>query len=334
MPSRWIRGEINDSDSLSRVSPEAELTFFKLLLAVDDYGRMDARPEKLKGVLFSVRGAFTSKKIMGWIQELIGEGCVVAYRAGDRPYLYLPMWEKYRSNTKRAAKSRYPDPPVEPSPASWGSEDSPGILDSPGSPTDHTSSRIDVFTSSRIVSSPAASSKSPPKASTLADWTLRCSDLLIEYVRKAPGGVVGKNARIAWAKEILLLAKNTPTIADDPETHITGAIEWLFSPENTERGKYALVVRSGSALREKFPRIVSAALLGQRDKTMTEKARHDMDEYFRILDAAEGRDGAAAGRLEPGVQGSIGGQQALLPGESDPQGGVAEGPGHRDPEDC
>jgi len=44
MPSRVVRGDINASDSLSRVSLEADLTFRALLVAVDDYGRLDARP--------------------------------------------------------------------------------------------------------------------------------------------------------------------------------------------------------------------------------------------------------------------------------------------------
>lgn len=110
MPSRVIRGEINSSESLSRVSPEAELTFRALLTAVDDYGRLDARAEILKAQLFPMRAAFTPSKILGWVRELDAEGCVRLYYGPDgRPYLQLTGWEKHRGTSKRAKESKYPE---------------------------------------------------------------------------------------------------------------------------------------------------------------------------------------------------------------------------------
>lgn len=113
MPSRVIRGEINSSESLSMVSPEAELVFRALLLAVDDYGRGDARPSALKADLFPMRDAFTAKKIGAWIDELaaLPDPPVRLYEVGGRRYLWLPNWEKHRGGGRRAATSRFPDPP-------------------------------------------------------------------------------------------------------------------------------------------------------------------------------------------------------------------------------
>jgi len=114
MPNRVIRGEINSSDSLSQVSIEADLTFRALLVAVDDFGRMDARPAFLKAALFPTREAVTPRKVVRWIQELAGEGCVQLYEVDGRPYLCLPSWETHRGKARRAACSKHPDPPKTP----------------------------------------------------------------------------------------------------------------------------------------------------------------------------------------------------------------------------
>ena len=118
MPSRVIRGEINSSGSLGRVSMRAELTFDRLLTAVDDYGRYDARPAMLKAGLFPVRSEATPKKIAGWVAELAHEGCIRLYQVGGRPYLAMTAWEKHRGKARRGTESKFPAPPETHSPAS------------------------------------------------------------------------------------------------------------------------------------------------------------------------------------------------------------------------
>lgn len=113
MPSRVIRHEINHSESLRRVSIGADLCFRALLVAVDDYGRIDARRAMLKAALFPVREEVTEVDIEGWIHELsVGQSAPVqVYHVGDLPFIQLTAWEKYISKQKRAKNSRYPDPP-------------------------------------------------------------------------------------------------------------------------------------------------------------------------------------------------------------------------------
>jgi hypothetical protein len=113
MPSRVVRGDINSSQSLSGVSLEANLTFRALITAVDDYGRFDARPEILKGILFPLQASVTPAKILRWVRELDADGCVQLYWGEDgRPYLHLTGWERHRGTGKRGGKSRYPEPPA------------------------------------------------------------------------------------------------------------------------------------------------------------------------------------------------------------------------------
>ena len=130
-----IRGEINSSESLSQVSPEVELVFRALLLAVDDFGRGDARPAVLKASLFPLRAAFTPKRILACIEELtaLEDPPVVLYTHAGRPYLYFPNWDKHRWKSKRAEKSRFPDPPRTPEDIRGDSGRSSGIRGDPRS---------------------------------------------------------------------------------------------------------------------------------------------------------------------------------------------------------
>ena len=82
MPSRVIRGEINSSRSLSRVSLEADLTFRALIVAVDDYGRCDADPLMLKALLYPRREEVTAKKARAWVDE------------NRNIHRLLPLWEE------------------------------------------------------------------------------------------------------------------------------------------------------------------------------------------------------------------------------------------------
>lgn len=112
MPSRVIRGEINASFSLSQVSAFADLTFRALLVAVDDWGRIDGRLPVLKGLLFPARDEFTPKKIDGFLDELSAgdDPLILRYEVDGRPYIQLVKWEKHRSAQKRASASKLPEP--------------------------------------------------------------------------------------------------------------------------------------------------------------------------------------------------------------------------------
>lgn len=150
MPARVIRGEINASDSLARVSIGADLMFRALLVAVDDYGRFDARPQILRARLFPMRESLTSAEVAGWLAELTaGEAPPVAlYEADGKPLLYLTGWRKHRSNSRRAKASLFPEPPSECTDAdrtdeevaalSWSIPEHPGasgtLPESPGDP--------------------------------------------------------------------------------------------------------------------------------------------------------------------------------------------------------
>jgi hypothetical protein len=112
MPARIIRGEINASESLSQVSIEADLTFRALIVAVDDYGRIDGRLPVLKGLLFPLRERMTTKRIGAVLEELAGipDPPILLYEVDGRPYVQLTGWETHRGKGRRGASSKYPEP--------------------------------------------------------------------------------------------------------------------------------------------------------------------------------------------------------------------------------
>lgn len=112
MPSRVIRGEIVSSDSLSKVSMFADLTFRSLIVACDDFGRIDGRLPILKAALFPLRDEVTLKKLDAWLDELAAgpDAPIIRYIVDGRPFIALTGWEKHRGKGRRGSVSKCPEP--------------------------------------------------------------------------------------------------------------------------------------------------------------------------------------------------------------------------------
>lgn len=115
MPTRVLRGEIVKSQSLSRVSLEAELLFRNLIVLVDDYGRFDGDPEIIAAHAYPRRRSVSAEHVAEWLTELAtadgDSGPVILYEHDGKPYLVLRNWEKHRGKSRRGKNSRWPQPP-------------------------------------------------------------------------------------------------------------------------------------------------------------------------------------------------------------------------------
>ena len=108
MPNRILKESICTSDSLNALNDFQENFFYRLIVNVDDFGRMDARPAILKARLYPLRERLTNKDIEGALRALAAVGCVEIYEVDGKPYLQLPSWGVHQ--TVRAKKSKFPAP--------------------------------------------------------------------------------------------------------------------------------------------------------------------------------------------------------------------------------
>lgn len=223
---------------------QAELTFDRLILAVDDYGRLDARPQVLKAQLFPLRDEVKPKDVAKWVRELaaLDDPPVCLYEVAGRPYLVLTGWEKHRGKGRRATESKYPEPP-EAMPKTASAEILGSAVQSaetPGNPP--------VGRGTRSEKRGTRDEGVPAQAPGTSDWAEPIAARLLELVGANVPGARKPKSPAAWATEIR-------RIEDDPAA-IASTVEWLYA-EN-QRREYPFVVQSGTALREKYGRIQAA----------------------------------------------------------------------------
>jgi hypothetical protein len=108
MPNRIIKDSIHTSEKLNGLTDFQFRLWVGLLTYVDDYGRGDARPAVIKGLIFPLRDRMSVKDVSDALGTLAGIGCVNLYEVDGRPYLYFPTWEVHQNI--RAKKSKYPAP--------------------------------------------------------------------------------------------------------------------------------------------------------------------------------------------------------------------------------
>ena len=108
MPNRIIKESICTSDQIDRLSPFAEICFYRLIVNCDDYGRLDARPALLRARLFPLRNV-SNGEIEEAMDALQNAGLIARYVIDDRTYLCLTGWN--RNQKVRTRRMKYPAPP-------------------------------------------------------------------------------------------------------------------------------------------------------------------------------------------------------------------------------
>lgn len=112
MPNRIIKESICTSDNLDKLSPEAEVFFYRLMVTCDDYGIMFAAPSILRSKCFPWRiDKIKDKDIEKWRTELIEAELIFLYEYDGKTYLKFSKWEQHQQ--VRANKSKYPTPDLE-----------------------------------------------------------------------------------------------------------------------------------------------------------------------------------------------------------------------------
>ena len=107
MPNRIIKESICTSDQIDQLSPFAEITFYRLIVNADDFGRMDGRTAVLRSRLFPLRDV-RNAQIEDALRELASVELVSTYVVDGKPFVRLPGWDRHQQI--RAKKSKYPAP--------------------------------------------------------------------------------------------------------------------------------------------------------------------------------------------------------------------------------
>ena len=105
MPNRILKESICTSESIDRLSWLEEVTFYRLIVNCDDYGRMDARPPILRARLFPLK-TLTDKQVQSAIESLRSAGMIDLYKVDGRSYLQIRQWALHQQI--RSKKSKFP----------------------------------------------------------------------------------------------------------------------------------------------------------------------------------------------------------------------------------
>ena len=110
MPNRILKESICTSESIDRLSWLEEVTFYRLIVNCDDYGRMDARPPIIRARLFPLK-TLTDKQVQSAIESLRSAGMIDLYKVDGRSYLQIRQWARHQQI--RSKKSKFPAPDVD-----------------------------------------------------------------------------------------------------------------------------------------------------------------------------------------------------------------------------
>ncbi len=108
---------------------------------------------------------------------------------------------------------------------------------------------------------PRTAVKPPP-----ATWALNLSGILVDKITPITGARIPRGASTRWAREIEKLKDETPTLNRNTNYaagQIRSGIYWAFSPANLGL-EFEVVIRSGSALREKWSKLCEAKKRSKR----------------------------------------------------------------------
>ena len=108
MPNRIIKESICSSDDIDKLTAFEETVFYRLIVRADDYGRLDARPNFLKSMLFVTKAGITEKNVNDAVLKLATVGLVKLYKVGGKPFLMFPKWDLHQR--VRNSKEKYPAP--------------------------------------------------------------------------------------------------------------------------------------------------------------------------------------------------------------------------------
>ena len=112
VPNRIIKESICTSEDIAKLTPMAEILFYRLMVKADDYGAYYGNESIVKSTCFPLKSDdIKCNQVQSWINELVSANLIYLYRAEDgRNYIQFVKWEKHQQI--RAKKRKFPEPDV------------------------------------------------------------------------------------------------------------------------------------------------------------------------------------------------------------------------------
>lgn len=123
---RMIRSQISLSPQVNDLCLKGALLFTWLIPHVDDYGRVNADPRRIKAKIVPMRDDIPSSEILLLLKEMESKNLIVLYTIEDEIYLQLTKFEKHQSGLHKRTESKIPPPEAALNLDSWKFREIPG----------------------------------------------------------------------------------------------------------------------------------------------------------------------------------------------------------------
>ena len=98
------------SETLVKITPGQERTFWRLLTHCDDKGRSLANPRLIKAAIYPLHDDMTPQAVQADLEGLATVGLIQFYTVEGRGYLFVTSWGEFQ-HPKNPTPSRLPEPP-------------------------------------------------------------------------------------------------------------------------------------------------------------------------------------------------------------------------------
>lgn len=111
MPNRIIKESIWTSPNLAKLSPRAELHFYRLLPVPDDFGCFESTASVIRGRCYPLNESIRSTDIEKWQEELDQNDLIVRWESHGRQFAIFPTWERHQ-RIRSTHQRKTPEPPL------------------------------------------------------------------------------------------------------------------------------------------------------------------------------------------------------------------------------
>lgn len=107
---RMLRSQISLSPQVNDLCLKGALLFTWIIPHVDDFGRLNADPRRIKAKIVPMRDDIPSNEILSLLEEMQSKNLIVLYTIEDEIYLQLSKFEKHQSGLHKRTESKIPPP--------------------------------------------------------------------------------------------------------------------------------------------------------------------------------------------------------------------------------